>query len=135
MKHCVVILTHIMQDFIGREALVKQRQEGLAQLLGIFTVDMQNDSTSFPWGNESIYRDGQLCGYVTSAGFGHSLGKAVCMGYVCAAGRSGVARSREENTTDGRSAVVTRRYLKEGEYQMEIDGKLWPATLHLTPPL
>ena len=124
-----------MQDFIGKEALVKQSQEGLAQLLGIFTVDIHNDSTPFPWGNESIYRDGQLCGYVTSAGFGHSLGKAVCMGYVCAGERSGVARSREENTTDGRSAVVTHRYLKEGEYQIEIDGKLWPATLHLTPPL
>ena len=55
------------------------------------------------------------------------------MGYVYAAGRSGMGRSREENT--GRSAVVTRRYLKEGEYQIEIDGKLWPAILHLTPPL
>ena len=114
--------------------MINQKDTGLTQRLGIFTIDLGSNFTTLPWGNESIYRNGLFSGYITSAGFGHSLGKAVCMGYVCAAGRSGVARSREENTTNGRSAV-TRRYLKEGEYQIEIDGKLWPATLHLTPPL
>ena len=117
--------------------MINQKDTGLTQRLGIFTIDLGSDVTSLPWGSESIFRNGEFSGYVTSAGFGYSLGKAVCMGYVCAAERNGpgVGRSREENTTDGRSAVVTRRYLKEGDYQIEIDGKLWPATLHLTPPL
>ena len=32
------------------------------------------------------------------------------------------------------SGVVTHQYLKEGNYEIEIDGKLWPASLHMTPP-
>ena len=41
----------------------------------------------------SIYSNGEFAGYVTSesAGFGHTLGKTVCMGYICGAEGSGVA--------------------------------------------
>ena len=123
-----------LQSFIGKDALVKQREEGLTQLLGVFTIDMHNDTTTLPWGKESIYRDGKFCGYVTSAGFGHSLGRAVCMGYVSGVERSDVSASGERTVT--RTSTVIGGYcLKQGQYEIEIDGKLWPATLHLTPPL
>ena len=92
---------------------------------------MDDDTATLPWGNESIYRNGQFAGYVTSAGYGHTLGKAVCMGYVCAAGKGGV---KDEKPTGGKTSVITPRYLKEGSYEIEIDGKLWAATLHLTSP-
>ena len=94
---------------------------------------MQDNTTTLPWGNESIYRNGKYAGYVTSAGFGHTLGKAVCMGYVCAPGnskQSGVMGGGREKST----GVVTHQYLKEGSYEIEIDEKLWPANLHMTPP-
>ena len=110
---------------------MKQKEEGVTQRLGIFTIDLGNDTTTLPWGNESIYRNREFAGYITSAGFGHTLGKAVCMGYICGGGTSGVVM--KENASR-KSTVVTRRYLKEGQYEIEIDGKLWPATLHLTPP-
>ena len=129
----------LIQEFIGKEALIKQKESGLKQLLGTFTVDLQDDTTTLPWGNESIYRNGEYAGYVTSAGFGHTLGKAVCMGYVCAtpgnpkqSGRSVMDDSGGEKLSS--VTAVTRQYLKEGRYEIEINGKLWPASLHLTPP-
>ena len=46
-------------DFIGREALLCQRQEGLARRLAVFTVD---DPEPLLLGDEPIYRDGVLVG-------------------------------------------------------------------------
>ena len=128
-NHLTLSTVHFYQEFIGKGALIKQKEAGLTQLLGLFTIDLQDDTTTLPWGNESIYRNGEYAGYVTSAGFGHTLGKAVCMGYVCAPGKSGVAGGGGKST-----AVVTRQYLKEGSYEMEINGKLWPASLRMMPP-
>ena len=51
------------------------------------------------------------------------------MGCVCAPG-SGVMDEDREKSTD----VVTHRHLRGGSYEIEIDGKLWPASLHITPP-
>ena len=123
------------QDFIGKEALIKQKESGLTQLLGTFTIDLQDDTTTLPWGNESIYRNGEYAGYVTSARFGHTLGKAVCMGYVRAPENSKQqSGSVMDEDREKSSGVVTRQYLKEGNYEIEIDRKLWPASLHMTPP-
>ena len=104
------------------------------QLLGTFTIDLQEDTTTLPWGNESIYRNREYAGYVTSAGFGHTLGKAVCMGYVCAPGNpklSGCSVMDDSDREKSSGFRVTHQYLKEGRYEIEIDGKLWPANLHL----
>ena len=101
--------------------------------MGTFTIDLQDDTTILPWGNESIYRNGEYAGYVTSAGFGHTLGKAVCMGYVCTpenSKQSGIMDGEREKSI----GVVTHQYLKEGSYEIEIDGKLWPAQLYMTAP-
>ena len=57
----------------------------------------------------------------------------MCMGYVCAlenSKQSGVMDGGREKST----GVVTHQYLKEGSYEIEIDGKLWPTSLHVTPP-
>ena len=57
----------------------------------------------------------------------------MCMGYVYAPGnskQSGVMAGGREKST----GVVTHQYLKEGSYDIEIDGKLWPASVHITPP-
>ena len=55
------------------------------------------------------------------------------MGYVYAPENSKqcgvVDRGREKST-----GVVTHQYLKEGNYEINIDGKLWPAHLHMTAP-
>lgn len=64
--------------FIGREALLRQRADGLKKRLTIFTFD---DPAAFPWGGEPILMEGDNVGELTSAGYSRKLGRAVGMGY------------------------------------------------------
>jgi 4-methylaminobutanoate oxidase (formaldehyde-forming) len=65
--------------FTGRDALVAQRQRGLARRLLLFALD---DTELTAWGEEPIYRDGTCVGVLTSVAFGHTVGRLVGMGYV-----------------------------------------------------
>ena len=115
----VVFSAYTVQgDFIGRAALVKQKDEGVRQMITNFTVDTKGDENILPWGHENIYRNGELVGYVTSASFGHSIGKPVCMGIVY-------------GPKD--SKVITTEYLRQGRYEIEIDGNFCPAQMSLKP--
>lgn len=67
-------------DFIGREAIVKAKQEGLEKKLVGFTID---DARSIPRsGYDILDGDGNEIGYVTSGSRSISLGKNIGMGYV-----------------------------------------------------
>ncbi|HSC23668.1 MAG TPA: FAD-dependent oxidoreductase [Casimicrobiaceae bacterium] len=65
--------------FIGREALLAQRERGIAKRLVPFTLD---DPRVFAWGGEPILADGCPIGEVTSAGYSGRLGRIVAFGYV-----------------------------------------------------
>ncbi|MGH7277659.1 MAG: aminomethyltransferase family protein, partial [Candidatus Rokuibacteriota bacterium] len=65
--------------FIGREALMAQREQPLRRRLVVFTLE---DPEPLLFGDEPIWRDGQLVGRLTSGAYGHTLGRAVGMGYV-----------------------------------------------------
>ena len=65
--------------FIGRDALLRQREQPLTKRLITFVLD---DPGALPWGDEPIHHDGRIVGSVTSAAYGHTLGRAVAMGYV-----------------------------------------------------
>src|SRR5712691_1092978 len=65
--------------FIGRDALVAQRQRGVTRRLLLFALD---ETPLMTWGEEPIYRDGACVGVLTSVGFGHTVGRLVGMGYV-----------------------------------------------------
>jgi aminomethyltransferase len=66
------------KDFIGRDALLRQRAEGISQgLVGLLLEGRQAARHGF-----SILRDGVPCGEVTSGSFAPSLGRAVSLGYV-----------------------------------------------------
>ena len=69
--------------FIGQDALKRQRDEGLGKRLVIFTLD---DSEALPIGGEPIVWNGAFVGQVTSAGYGHTLGRGVAIGRVTANG-------------------------------------------------
>ena len=58
---------------------MRQRAEGLKKRLAGFTVD---DPAVVLLGRETIYRDGARVGWLTSGGFGHTIGKAIGYGYV-----------------------------------------------------
>lgn len=60
----------MQKDFIGKEALLKQKHEGVKQRLCMFELeDIDPDKDIWPWGNEPIYRNGQFVGTVTSSGY------------------------------------------------------------------
>ena len=69
-------------DFIGREALIAQRERGLERRLVCLTLD---DSGAVALGGEPILHEGGAVGRITSGGYGYTVGASVAYGYVPAA--------------------------------------------------
>ena len=65
--------------FCGRDALLRQRERGAQRRLVQFSLD---EDAPFAYHDEPIYRDGRLVGRVTSAAFGHTVGRPVGLGYI-----------------------------------------------------
>ncbi len=97
--------------FRGREALERQKREGVTKMLAGFTVD---DPDVVLIGRETIYRNGEIAGWLTSGGFGYTVNKAIGYGYV----RSG--------------GGVDREYVLNGSYELEVATERIPARVHLT---
>jgi len=64
--------------FLGRDALVRQRETGVRKRLVQFTFD---DPAAFPWGGEPLLMDGRNVGELTSAGYSRKFGRAVALAY------------------------------------------------------
>jgi 4-methylaminobutanoate oxidase (formaldehyde-forming) len=101
-------------DFIGRGAILRQREEGMKRRLVFATLE---DPAGYPIGSEPILHDGEVVGQVTSAVFGHTVGRAVVMGYV--------SGTREE---------IARR-IASGGFGVEIAGRQFAANASLDAPL
>jgi 4-methylaminobutanoate oxidase (formaldehyde-forming) len=99
--------------FLGREALLRQRERGVRKRLASFVLD---DPEPVLWGGERIFRGGACVGYTTSASYGHTVGGAVALGYV---------RGAEP---------VTRDFVLGGRYAIDIAGRQYPARVSLGPP-
>ena len=99
-------------DFIGREALSRQKMEGLKRRLVMFALE---DPQPLLYHNEPIWRNGELVGNIASAMFGHTLGCAIALGYV-------------ENP-DG----VDSDFVNVGSYEIEICGERFAAKASLRP--
>ena len=69
-------------DFIGRDALRRQRQLGVARRLCCLTLD---EPGRVVLGKEPLVVDGRTVGYVTSADMGYSVGRFIAYGYLPAA--------------------------------------------------
>ena len=66
-------------DFIGRDALLAQRQRGIARRLACLTLA---DPHAVTFGGEPILRDGAPIGRVTSGGYGYTVERSIAYGYV-----------------------------------------------------
>ena len=66
-------------NFIGRDAVLRKREEGLKNRLIQFKL---TDPEPLLYHNEPIVRDGEIVGYLSSGAYGHHLGAAMGMGYV-----------------------------------------------------
>jgi 4-methylaminobutanoate oxidase (formaldehyde-forming) len=66
-------------DFIGRDALVKQKQDGVTRKLCCITLA---DDRTIALGKEPIRSGDQTIGWVASGGFGYSVGKSIVFAYL-----------------------------------------------------
>ncbi|MDH4260861.1 MAG: FAD-dependent oxidoreductase, partial [Gammaproteobacteria bacterium] len=99
--------------FIGRDALCRQRDNGVRRRLALFSVDRAEPVL---YHNEPIWRDGRRVGRTTSAMFGHTVGRQLAMGYI-------------ENDGD----VVSADWIGAGHYELEVAGARLPAVVSLRP--
>jgi len=67
--------------FLGREALERQRAEGLQRRLVCVTFDEERPASPLH-GRETLWRDGVCVGFVRSTAFGFSIGRQIAYGYV-----------------------------------------------------
>ncbi|MDZ4392332.1 FAD-dependent oxidoreductase [Cypionkella sp.] len=96
-------------DFLGRAALAAQLSGGVKKRLAGFTVD---DPSVILLGRETIYRNGERVGWLSSGGFGHTINKPIGYGYV-------------------RREGVDEAFMTSGSYELEVASERVAARLHL----
>ncbi|WP_420546717.1 GcvT family protein [Curvivirga sp.] len=98
------------EDFIGREAALKEKEEGSKMQLVLLDIDASDADVI---NDEPIWHDGKTVGWVTSGGYAHHTQKSLALGYV----PSEVAIDVAANA-----------------FEVEIMGERCPATLLTEPP-
>lgn len=98
-------------DFIGRDAVLKKREEGLEMRLVQFKL---KDPQPLMYHHEPLVRDGEIVSYITSANYGHTLGAAVGLGYV---------PSKGEKAAE----------MLESKFEIEIAGERFEAEASMKP--
>ncbi len=68
------------KDFMGRKALVKTKEKGADWKLCTFTIDA--DAPLMLQGSAPILHSGKVVGVTTSSGYGHTIGRNICYGYL-----------------------------------------------------
>ena len=99
-------------DFIGREALVRQKEKGLTRRLVLFTL---KNPEPLLYHDEPIYRNGELVSAVTHGAYAHMLGCAMGMGYL-------------ENQD------ISDEWVMSGRYEIDVEGRLVEAEVHIKAP-
>ena len=66
-------------DFIGREALLRQKAEGLQRKLCCLTLA---DPAAIAIGNEPVRAGEQVLGWITSGGYGYAVEKSIAYAYL-----------------------------------------------------
>ena len=98
-------------EFIGRDAVLRKKDEGLAARLLQFRL---TEPGPLLYHNEPVIRDDEVVGYLSSGSYGHTLGGAIGLGYVPCKGES--------------AAEVLA-----SSYQIEVAGVLVSAEASLKP--
>lgn len=101
-------------EFIGRDALLRQKEAGLRKRLMSFVL---KDPEPMLWGSERIFRDSQCVGYLSSGFYGHAVGGGIGLGYVKNGGQT-----------------VGDDYLLSGTYEIDAGGTRYPAVAILECP-
>lgn len=100
------------RDFIGRSACVDLASKPQVKQFTGFVTD---DPSVVLVGRETILRNGQFAGYLTSGGYGYTIGKPVGYGYV--------------RNADG----VSADWLSSGAYELVVANETVKARIALEP--
>jgi heterotetrameric sarcosine oxidase gamma subunit len=98
--------------FVGRDALLRRREAGLGRRLVQFAL---KDASKLLYHDEPIIRDGAIVGRLTSGMFGHTIGRALGMGYVV------------------HPAIAEPGFIRSGHWEIEIAGERHAADASLAP--
>ena len=99
--------------FIGREALLRHKESGPPKYRMVqFLLE---DPEPLLYGNEIIYRDREIVGYLQTGAYGFTLGGAMGMGFV---------ENEEGATAD---------FINSGVYEIDIAGERYSAKASLRP--
>jgi len=110
-------------EFIGRDALLKQREEGVQRMyIQLLLNDHDPELDLWSWGGEPIYRDGKYAGATTTTGYGFTFKQQVCLGFV------------QNFDSAGNALPVTNEYVLSGDYEVDIAGKRFSAKVNLHSP-
>jgi dimethylglycine dehydrogenase len=94
-------------DFIGRDAALKEKEDG-PKLKRVSLVIEAKDADAL--GDEPIWHEGTVVGWVTSGGYAHYVDRSMAQGYVPAA------------------------LAGDGEFEVELIGERRPARIQAEPP-
>ncbi|MBA2547970.1 MAG: FAD-dependent oxidoreductase [Burkholderiaceae bacterium] len=100
--------------FRGRDALVGVDRSAVKRRVVSLVIDASHTNV---WGNELILRNGMPIGSITSAAFGHTIGKPVALGLI--------------TRTDG---IADRAWIESGQYEIDLAGERYAATVSLRAP-
>lgn len=98
--------------FMGREALEAAQGKPQKKRLATFTTTREDVVLL---GRETILRDGRFAGYLSSGGYGYTIGKPIGLGYL--------------RKPDG----VTDEWIQSGRYELVVAGETVAAQLTLEP--
>lgn len=101
-------------EYKGKEAIERQRKEGIDKRLVYLTLDEQVPI----WGLEGVYRNGHAVGFLRRAEYAYYLGKPLGQTYI--------------RRPDGQK--IDNDFIKTGEYEIDVLGKRYKAKCHLRSP-
>jgi sarcosine dehydrogenase len=97
--------------FQGRDAVAAQLSGGVKKRMATFTTAPE----VVLLGRETIYRNGERVGWLSSGGFGHTIQKSIGMGFV--------------RHPEG----VTEEFVLSGRYELDVASERVPAKVSLAP--
>lgn len=100
------------RDFIGRDALLRQRDKGSTRRLVQFKL---SDPELMLYHDEPVLADGKMVGRTTSGAYGHALGGAIALGYI--------------HEPDGDFAGL----INSAKFEIEVAGRAVAASVSLAP--
>jgi 4-methylaminobutanoate oxidase (formaldehyde-forming) len=102
------------EGFIGKEAVLRKKAEG--PLKRRIVQVLCKDPEPLMFHAEPVWRNGKAVGYVRAASYGFTVGGAVGLAMI-----------------EGGTEAVDQKFLDAGTWELEINGKRYPALASMKP--